>query len=43
METKLTNNKKLNLLLPEIEKRIRELFGEKVLKIDYLWNKVKGG
>lgn len=33
MNTKLTNDIKLNSLLPEIEKRIRELFGEKVLKI----------
>ena len=33
MDKKLTNNKKLNSLLPGIEKRIRELFGEKVLKI----------
>jgi len=28
-----TKNEKLNSLLPKIEKRIRELFGEKVLKI----------
>jgi len=33
METQLINNEKLNSLLPELEKRIRELFGEKVLKI----------
>ncbi|MEO0160388.1 MAG: nucleotidyltransferase domain-containing protein [candidate division WOR-3 bacterium] len=29
----LTNNEKLNRLLPEIEKKIRESFGEKVTKI----------
>lgn len=28
-----TKNEKLNRLLPEIEKKIRDLFGEKVLKI----------
>ena len=28
-----TKNEKIGRLLPEIEKRIRELFGEKVLKI----------
>ncbi|MBA4310917.1 MAG: hypothetical protein C0425_11385 [Chlorobiaceae bacterium] len=28
-----TENEKLNLILPEIEKRIRELFGEKLVKI----------
>ncbi|NCS89720.1 MAG: hypothetical protein AUK34_00625 [Ignavibacteria bacterium CG2_30_36_16] len=28
-----TKDEKINSLLPEIEKRIRELFGEKVLKI----------
>ncbi len=28
-----TKNEKIDRLLPEIEKRIRELFGEKVLKI----------
>ena len=33
MSVKLTNNKKLNSLLPEIEKRLRELFGDNVLKI----------
>ncbi|MGA7722087.1 MAG: nucleotidyltransferase domain-containing protein [Ignavibacteriaceae bacterium] len=33
MKSKLTNSKKLNSLLPLIEKRIRELFGEKVMKI----------
>ena len=33
MNDKLTNSKKLNSLLPEIEKRIRESFGERVLKI----------
>lgn len=30
---KTTNNEKLNLLLPELEKRIRETFGDKVKKI----------
>lgn len=29
----ITKDEKINSLLPEIEKRIRELFGEKVLKI----------
>jgi len=33
MSAKPTNDEKLNSLLPEIENRIRELFGEKVLKI----------
>ena len=28
-----TKNEKIGRLLPEIEKRIRELFGEKALKI----------
>ena len=33
MKTQLTNSTKPNSLLPVIEKRIRELFGERVLKI----------
>jgi len=33
MNIKITDNKKLNYLLPAIEKKIKELFGSKVVKI----------
>ncbi len=33
MKTKIINNEKLNSLLPSIERRIKELFGSKVVKI----------
>ncbi|HED36937.1 MAG TPA: nucleotidyltransferase domain-containing protein, partial [Ignavibacteria bacterium] len=33
MKTKKINNKKLNYLLPELEKRIKDSFGDKLKKI----------
>jgi len=42
MKTKIINNEKLNSLLPSIERKIRKLFGEKVVKIILYGSYAKG-